>query len=204
MRKPIIIGIAGGSASGKTTIARKIVGHYHGSASYISMDNYYKDFSSNANNDYSIINFDSPESFDLQIFREHLLDLTRNQAIQLPQYDFTTHSRLKRAVKFIPTPIIVIEGLFLFNIGLSDIVFDLKVYVEAPDDIRFIRRLQRDLRERNRTTESIIYQYLSTVKPMHKKYVLPNKDLSDLIINGEKPVENEIDKIYQVLGEQFI
>ncbi|MBN1117553.1 MAG: uridine kinase [Bacteroidales bacterium] len=181
--EPVIVGISGGSASGKTTLARQLVEHYEDKSLILSLDCYYKgQYGSDV--DISKLNFDSPESLDMELFQSHLKAIHRGEAILIPQYDFATHARMNKKIMFHPTPIVIIEGIFLFNVlGIAD--FNLKVFVDVPDDIRLIRRLIRDGLERSRSVDSVITQYLSSVRPMHYKYVLPDKSMADLVIDGE-------------------
>lgn len=204
MIKPFIIGISGGTASGKTTLANQLVEHFGKKASFISLDFYYKDYVCENLVDYAKINFDSPESIDIDMFASHLHDIKTGKDSCLPQYDFVTHRRNKETFFLRVTPIIVVEGLFLFNaVPDSQALFDLKIYTEAPDDIRFIRRLQRDIAERGRNVETVVSRYLSTVRPMHQKYVLPNKELSDVVFNGSKDFKMAYHSLLKVLNSKL-
>jgi uridine kinase len=180
---PLVIAIAGGTGSGKTTVANVIldrVGAHH--IAYLPHDAYYKDLKDLPPAQREHINFDHPNSLDTDLLVRHVQALKNNQPIQLPVYDFKTHSRTERTKPVNPQPIIIVEGILIFvEYRLRDL-FDVKIYVDTDPDIRFIRRLQRDIAERGRTMESVIHQYLTTVRPMHQEFVEPSKKYSDVII----------------------
>jgi uridine kinase len=202
LETPFIIGISGGTASCKTTLANSIVKYFNGEVALISLDYYYKDFEQPI--DFLTINFDSPESLDVDLFCHHLAEIKQGKHVLLPQYDFVSHARMKQKISFLVKPVIVVEGLFLFNLTPdSHSLFDLKIYTEVEDDIRFIRRLKRDIAERGRTVESVIEQYLSTVKPMHNKYVVPNKDLSDVVFNATKDFDHAYDVLMKIIKNKI-
>lgn len=179
-----IIGICGGTASGKTTLAKKLVNDLNAQVSVIALDNYYKSFGGKQG-ELSDINFDHPNSLDLKLFLTHLHSLKNNKSIRVPVYDYATHSRSTKHLLLQPAQVIIVEGLFLYNIGIPQELFDLKIYIDTPSDIRFIRRLIRDRKERSRTVQSVIDQYLATVRPMHNIYVVPNRNLADVVFYGE-------------------
>jgi len=180
---PLVIGIAGGTGSGKTTLANLIlerVGPEH--AIYIPHDAYYKSLNHLPKAQRAEVNFDHPDSLETELLIEHLRKLTAWQAIELPIYDFTTHTRTKESVHIEPKTVIMVEGILVFaETDLRDL-FDIKLFVDTDSDIRFIRRLQRDITERGRTLESVIHQYETTVRPMHLEFVEPSKRYADLII----------------------
>jgi len=179
----LTIGIAGGSGSGKTTVARKIkekVGVKR--ISFIEMDSYYRDLAHLDPAERAQYNFDHPAAFDIELFIEHLQMLKNGMPIEKPEYSFVTHSREKRTTRIFPQPVIILEGLLLFeNKHVRDLI-DIKTYVETPADIRFIRRLMRDVKERGRTTDSVVGQYYKTVRPMHQSFVEPTREYADIII----------------------
>jgi uridine kinase len=179
-----IIGIAGGSASGKTTIAKKIkqVSQDFGSVALIRLDDYYKDLSHLTMEERYQINYDHPSSYDSDLLIEHLNHLKQGLAIEKPIYDFTEHNRSKEVSRIDPVDVIIVEGIMIFAIQSIREMFDIKLFVQTPDDERFIRRLQRDIKERGRSVESIINQYQRTVRPMHLEFVEPSKQFADLII----------------------
>jgi uridine kinase len=179
----IVVGVAGGSGSGKTTLSQAIyeaVGEEN--ISYISHDSYYRDISHLAFEEREKQNFDHPDSLETSLLVEHLRILKKGNRINQPQYDFGTHSRKKETLLTNPKPIILLEGLLLLsNPDLNDLI-DIRVFVDTEDDIRLIRRIQRDMIERNRTLDSVISQYLSTVRPMHMEYVEPSKRNAHIIV----------------------
>ncbi len=180
---PLVIAIAGGTGSGKTTVANAIlrrVGADH--IAYLPHDAYYKDLKDLPPAQRQQLNFDHPNSLETGILVQHLKDLSKLQPIQLPVYDFKTHSRTTRTTPIQPQPVIIVEGILILAIADLRQLFDVKIYVDTDPDIRFIRRLQRDIRERGRTTESVIRQYLTTVRPMHLEFVEPSKRYADVII----------------------
>lgn len=180
---PIIIGIAGGTGSGKTTVAHVIlerVGAHR--IALMPHDAYYKDLGNLPAAQRVQINFDHPNSLDTPLLISHLQQLKNQQAIELPIYDFKTHTRTQQTVRIEPYPVIIVEGILIFAEPILRELFDVKIYVDTDADIRFIRRLQRDIAERGRTSESVIRQYLSTVRPMHLEFVEPSKRYADVII----------------------
>ena len=180
---PLVIGIAGGSGSGKTTVANVIlerVGAQH--IAYLPHDAYYKDLSELSHTQRATINFDHPDSLDNQLLIQHVKMLIDKQPVDLPVYDFKIHSRTEKTISIKPQPVIVVEGILIFAEPELRDVFDVKIYVDTDADIRFIRRLKRDITERGRSTEAVITQYLSTVRPMHLEFVEPSKRYADVII----------------------
>ncbi len=180
---PLVIGIAGGTGSGKTTIANVIlgrVGTQH--IAYIPHDAYYKDLKDLPINQRETVNFDHPDSLDTDLLIAHIKQLRSWKPIDLPVYDFKTHTRTSRSLTVQPQSVIIVEGILIFaDQSLRD-EFDVKIFVDTDPDIRFIRRLQRDIAERGRTTDNVIHQYLNTVRPMHLEFVEPSKRYADVII----------------------
>ena len=182
--KPILIGIAGGTASGKTSIARILNDYYKDSKSIqiIKEDDYYKDQSDMPMEDRYKTNYDHPFAFDFDLLYSQLKDLLNNKTIEKPTYDYTVHNRSDKTEIIEPTEVVILEGLFaLYNPEIRRME-DIKIFVETDADIRFIRRLKRDIKERNRTIESVIEQYTTTVKPMHELFIEPTKKYANIII----------------------
>ena len=180
---PLVIGIAGGSGSGKTTIANFILERVGPERiAYLPHDAYYKDLSRLPPQQRAEVNFDHPNSLENELLCDHIKALKRGEAVDLPIYDFTTHTRTNQTIHIHARPVIMVEGILIFGEAPLRKLFDIKIFVDTDSDIRFIRRLDRDLRERGRTTESVIHQYLSTVRPMHLEFVEPSKRYADVII----------------------
>ncbi len=182
-KRPVTIGVAGGTGSGKTTVSNQIlerVGHKH--IAYLPHDAYYKDLSHLSNQERAQINFDHPDSLDTELLVEHVKQLQQNLAVEIPTYDFTRHMRFTETETVSAQPIILVEGILIFSEVELRKLFDIKIYVDTDADIRFIRRLKRDITERGRSADSVIEQYLSTVRPMHLKFVEPSKRYADVIV----------------------
>jgi len=182
-RRPIIIGVAGGTGSGKTTVAMKIlerVGAEH--VAYIPHDAYYRDLSYLPPEERIKVNFDHPDSLETDLLIEHLKQLKAGQPVDIPVYDFTTHTRTNQTCRVGPAPVILVEGILVFAEPALRELFDVKLYVDTDADVRLIRRIQRDVRERGRSLESVLQQYLTTVRPMHLEFVEPSKRYADVII----------------------
>jgi len=180
---PLVIGIAGGSGSGKTTVSQSILQRADPDlVAYIQHDSYYKDLSALPPAQRATTNFDHPNSLETDLMVAHVRQLRAGKAIEVPTYNFTTHTRQKDTQHVEPRPIILVEGILLFTDTRMRELCDLKLFVDTDADLRFIRRLQRDIQERGRTTESVILQYQATVRPMHLEFVEPSKRYADLII----------------------
>ncbi|MDH5506657.1 MAG: uridine kinase [Anaerolineae bacterium] len=180
---PLVIGIAGGTGSGKTTVANVILERVGAERiAYLPHDAYYKDLRDLPPAQRAAINFDHPNSLETELMIEHVVQLRAMRAIQLPIYDFTTHTRTVQTIPVEPQPVILVEGILIFVEPRLRQLFDVKLFVDTDPDIRFIRRLQRDITERGRTTESVMQQYQSTVRPMHLEFVEPSKRYADVII----------------------
>lgn len=181
--KPLVLGIAGGTGSGKTTVAQSIL-HRVGSEriAFLPHDAYYRNLSRLSLEERRKINYDHPDSLETELMVTHLRALLEWRAIDLPVYDFATHLRLERTVRIEPQHIILVEGILIFYEVELRSLFDVKIFVDTDADIRFIRRLQRDISERGRTAESVMKQYLETVRPMHMEFVEPSKRYADVII----------------------
>lgn len=179
---PIIVGIAGGTGSGKTTLARRIQEGLGEKSCLLQHDWYYKDMRELSDSERAAINFDHPASLDNSLLLDHLGALKAGQGVEAPQYDFTTHSRLEDTLVIAPHPVVIVEGILLFAQAELRARFDIKLYVDTDADIRVFRRIRRDIRDRGRDFESIRSQYYSTVRPMHLEFVEPSKRWADLII----------------------
>jgi uridine kinase len=179
----IVFGVAGGTASGKTTVADAILDAVGAAqVAYLSHDAYYREMNHLPFSERARLNYDHPDSLETELLIEHVKELLAGRTVQVPVYDFTTHTRTQETRPVEPSPIILIDGILIFtNARLRDLM-DIKVYVDTDGDVRFIRRLQRDMNERGRSLESIIDQYMETVRPMHLEFVEPSKRYADVIV----------------------
>ena len=181
--EPVIIGVAGGTGSGKTTVAKEILRRAGTPRiAFLQHDAYYKDLGNLPLAQRAMQNFDHPDALDNALLIAHLQALKASQPVEIPVYDFTTHTRTVETRRIEPQPVILLEGILLFADEAVRKLMDVKIYVDTDSDIRFIRRLERDIKERGRTTESVVRQYLSTVRPMHLEFVEPSKRHADVII----------------------
>jgi len=186
MKKPILICIAGGTASGKTTVVNKIISALKDkSVLVIKHDDYYRDLTHLTMEERDKVNYDHPASLDNDLYVSQLKDLLDGKTIEKPVYNFAVHNREKFTERVEPKRIIITEGILVLEDERVRNIADIKIYVESEDDIRFIRRLSRDVKERNRTVESVINQYLETVKPMHASFVNPTKRYADIIVPND-------------------
>jgi uridine kinase len=180
---PVTIAVAGGTGSGKTTVANEIVKRVGANRiAYIQHDAYYFDWGRLPLDPRNLPNFDHPDALETDLLIEHLRALKADRAVDIPVYDFTTHRRLPHTRRVEPHPVILVEGLLIFVEARLRELFDVKIFVDTDGDIRFIRRLRRDIAERGRSMESVVDQYLSTVRPMHLEFVEPSKRYADVII----------------------
>jgi uridine kinase len=184
--RPVIIGIAGGSGSGKTTIAESVVAAVgHNTVALIQHDAYYRDMPHMTFEERSKVNYDHPDSLETELLIEHIEQLRAGKEIRRPIYDFATHLRTEETVLVKPEPVVVIEGILVLSEPELRKIMDLRIYVDADADLRLMRRLQRDIVERQRTLQSVINQYQETVRPMHLQFVEPSKRYADIIVpNG--------------------
>jgi uridine kinase len=178
-----VIGVAGGSGSGKTTVVQRIVESIgDGQVSVIEHDRYYRDRNDLRLEERAALNYDHPDSLETDLLVRHVVDLRAGRPVEVPTYDFARHARKPQTETVLPRRAIIVEGILIFSDAALRALMDVKVFVDADDDTRFIRRLQRDIADRGRTVPSVIEQYLGTVKPMHLEFVEPTKRYADIII----------------------
>ncbi len=180
---PLVIGIAGGSGSGKTTVAQEILNRVGAARiSFLQHDSYYKDLSGLPPAQRAAVNFDHPNSLETELLVAHIEKLKAGEAVKIPVYDFSIHTRTDKTYEVLPRRVILVEGILIFAEPNLRELFDVKIFVDTDDDVRLIRRMQRDIEERGRTAESVIKQYMATVRPMHLEFVEPSKRYADVII----------------------
>jgi uridine kinase len=179
----IVIGIAGGTGSGKTTLANKVIESFAPKeVSILRHDNYYKRHDDMTYDERSRLNYDHPDAFDTELLRYHINELKSGHPIEMPVYDYSVHNRSDETIQVEPAPVIVLEGILIFaDMSLCELM-DIKVFVDTDADVRILRRITRDVKERGRSLDSVIEQYLTTVKPMHEQFVEPSKRRADIII----------------------
>lgn len=200
--KPLLIVVAGGTASGKTTVVQKIYERLNtNDVQVLKFDDYYKDLSLLSIEERNKVNFDHPESLDNDLMYHDLDLLLNGNTIEKPFYDFKTHTRKKETETIKPTKVIILEGILsLYDKRIRDLA-DIKIFVECDDDMRFIRRLKRDMNERGRSLDSVIDQYLTTVKPMYYEFIKPTKRYADIIIPNDKGHEVAVDIVMAKVKE---
>jgi len=182
MENILVIGIAGGSGSGKTTLMRNLTQGFGDDITVLSHDNYYRAHDDLPFEQRSKLNYDHPDAFETDLMIEHLKQLKQGQPIQCPVYDYTIHNRTAETITVEPKSVIIVEGILIFeNKALCELM-DIKIFVDTDDDVRLIRRIKRDVAKRGRSLQSVLTQYLETVKPMHEQFVEPSKRNADLII----------------------
>lgn len=178
----IVIGISGGTGSGKTTLAKRISKAFGGDALLVSMDCYYKDHNSLPFEERAKTNYDHPDAYDVELITDHIKALRRGESIMHPTYDFTKHLRCEEWEKADSAKVIIVEGILVFAIPEIVELLDIKIFVDTDADVRIVRRITRDVKDRGRSLDSVIKQYLTTVKPMHEHFVEPSKRLADVIV----------------------
>jgi len=205
--KPLVIGVAGGTGAGKTTVTRAIteaVGRDH--VSLLPEDAYYREYRQLSEAERAAINWDHPDSIEVELLVAHIRQLREGQTVRRPVYDFAAYARSSAIVPVEPRPVLIVEGILIFVDPRLRAMFDVKVFVDTDADLRFIRRLQRDVQERGRSVESVVHQYLTTVRPMHIAFVEPSKRYADVIVpeGGENVVAIDLLRaaIVQSVGQQ--
>ncbi len=182
---PIVFGVAGGTASGKTTVARAVLEAVGaGQVAYLPHDAYYRDRGDLPFEERARLNYDHPDSLETKLLVRHIKELSQGIPVEVPVYDFTEHRRTEQIIRTEPSPLILVDGILIFTKRKLRELMDIKVYVDTDADIRFIRRLDRDMNERGRSLDSVVKQYMETVRPMHMKFVEPSKRYADVIIPG--------------------
>jgi len=193
---PFVVGISGGTASGKTTLAKKIIdtiGETH--VSLLEADSYYADLSHVTPEKRHHINFDHPDALDASLLAEHVTQLKEGRSIQKQIYDFKTHTRTRETIAIESKPVVVVEGILIFAVEDIARLLDLKVFIDVEAAVRLLRRIIRDVRERGRSIESVVEQYLNIVRPMHAEYVEPSKKIADIVITNEDSRDGLIARI---------
>lgn len=178
----LVIGIAGGTGSGKTTLMNNLISQFADVVTILSHDNYYKRHDELTYEQRCLLNYDEPDALETDLMARHLDQLRQGQPIDCPVYDFTLHNRSEKTIRIVPKKVIIVEGILIFeNKELRDLM-DIRIFVDTDADVRLCRRIKRDVTKRGRTLESVLSQYLQTVKPMHERYVEPSKKYADLVV----------------------
>ena len=200
----LIIGIAGGTGSGKTTVVNKIVQHLpEGEVCVIPQDSYYKSTDNLSFEERTKINFDHPRAIDFDLLIQHLKALKKGKTINQPVYSFATHNRTKDVIKTHPRKVVIVEGILIFNNEELRNLFDIKIFVHADTDERLIRRVRRDILERGRDIEEVLNRYQTTLKPMHQQFIEPTKNFADIIIPNDRHNTVAIDIVRSVINERL-
>ena len=181
-RMPVIIGIAGGTGSGKTTLTERLKAEFQGDVSVLYHDNYYKSHSDMTYEERAKLNYDHPDAFETERMIADLQALRRGEAVECPVYDYTVHDRSPQTLVVQPTKVILVEGILIFAEPELRALMDIKIFVDTDADVRILRRIMRDVKKRGRSLDSVVQQYLTTVKPMHEQFVEPSKRYADLIV----------------------
>ena len=182
MSEILVIGIAGGTGSGKTTLMKNIIQRFGGAVTVLSHDNYYRRHDELPLDQREKLNYDEPDALETDLMARHLEQHRRGEPIDCPVYDFTVHNRSDETIRVVPQPVIIVEGILIFENEPLRNLMDIRIFVDTDADIRLCRRIKRDVNKRGRTLESVLTQYQQTVKPMHEKYVEPSKRFADIVV----------------------
>ncbi len=200
----LIIGIAGGTGSGKTTVVNQIIKHLpNDEVCVISQDSYYKSTDNLSYEERTKINFDHPRAIDFELIVKHLKKLKSGKTIEQPVYSFVTHNRTKDTIKTHPRKVVIVEGILIFNSKELRSLFDIKIFVHADTDERLIRRIRRDISERGRDIDEVLNRYQDTLKPMHQQFIEPTKNFADIIIPNDRYNTVAIDIVRTVINERL-
>jgi len=200
----LIIGIAGGTGSGKTTVVNQIIEELkHEEVDVISQDSYYQDTSHLSFEDRKKINFDHPKSIDFELLAEHLRELRSGESIQQPVYSFKEHNRTGETIEIQPRKVVIVEGILILTHPEIRELFDIKIYVHADSDARLIRRLKRDIAERGRDLEEVLWRYETTLKPMHQQFIEPTKEFADIIIPTNRYNTVAVDIVQTIIKDRL-
>lgn len=178
----LVIGIAGGTGSGKTTLMKNIIESFQDQVTVLSHDNYYRRHDELTYEQRCALNYDEPAALETELMAKHLEQLRRGEAIDCPVYDFSIHNRSQETIRIVPKKVIIVEGILIFENKPLRELMDIRIFVDTDDDIRLCRRIKRDVNKRGRTLESVLQQYQQTVKPMHEQYVEPSKRYADIVV----------------------
>jgi uridine kinase len=200
--KPVVVGVSGGSGSGKTTFCSELVAQLgEATVLHLKQDNYYRDLSHLLPSERDRVNFDHPQALEFELLCVHLKQLVSGADVEVPTYDFATHTRKSQSIRLSPKPVVLIEGILIFSQpGILEHLTH-SVFVDAPEEVRLGRRIKRDIEERGRSRESVEAQFFATVAPMHNRYVEPSKENAHIIVSGEKPFDDTLEKLCAKFNE---